>query len=420
MNRRSEPGRDRGNGAAEPLSRGELAPSTLAVHGPLDHAFGARPSGPVEAPLVLSSAFRFESAEVAERAFAEASSGAADEDPTYIYGRWQNPSVLELERSLAALEGGEAAIATASGMAAVSGAALGLLQAGDHVVAPRALYGETARLFRERLPRLGIETTFLDDRSADAYAAAARPSTRLFYIETPTNPTLALTDIRAVAERARALGAWSAVDSTFATPICQRPLELGADLVLHSMTKALSGHGDAIGGAVIASRELRDRIADTIVKGLGGVLAPFNAFLVARGLRTLALRVERACDNALAIARHLERHPRVRAVHYPGLERHPDHALAARQMKGFGAILSFELDDHASCRTLLDRVRLVTHAVSLGDVRTLVTHPASTTASTMPAADRARAGITDGLLRLSVGIEAVDDLLRDLDRALVA
>lgn len=397
-------------------------PATITVHGPLEDAAHARPTGPVEAPLVLSSAFRFESADAAASAFAAASSGAdaTDEDPTYIYGRWQNPSVLELERTLAALEGGEAAIATASGMAAVSGAALGLLQAGDHVVAPRALYGETARLFRERLPRLGIETTFIDDRGADAYAAAARPSTRLFYLETPTNPTLALTDIRAVTDRARALGAWSAVDSTFATPICQRPLELGADLVIHSMTKALSGHGDAIGGAVISSRALRCRIADTIVKGLGGVLAPFNAFLVARGIRTLALRVERACENALVIARHLERHPRVRAVHYPGLERHPDHALATRQMKGFGAILSFELDDRERCRALLDRVRLVTHAVSLGDVRTLVTHPASTTASTMPEADRARAGITDCLVRLSVGIESVNDLVRDLDQALGA
>lgn len=395
---------------------------TVAVHG----ATHGRPdvaaaSGPVESPLVLSSAFRFESAEVAERAFSAAAGAPGDDDdPTFIYGRWQNPTVMELEKCLAALEGGEAAIATASGMAAVSGAALGLLGSGDHVVAPRALYGETARLFRERLPRLGIETTFIDDRGADAYAAAARPSTRLFYIETPTNPTLALTDIRAVAERARALGAWSVVDSTFATPICQRPLSLGADLVIHSMTKALSGHGDAIGGAVIGSRALRDRVADTIVKGLGGVLAPFNAFLVARGLRTLALRVQRACESALAIARHLERLPGVRAVHYPGLERHPDHALAAQQMRGFGAILSFELEDHARCREVLDRVRLVTHAVSLGDVRTLITHPASTTASTMPIQDRTRAGITDGLMRLSVGIESVDDLLRDLDQALMA
>lgn len=390
---------------------------TLAVHGPTSERAG----GPIETPLVLSSAFRFESADVAERAFQSAANGEGDEGPeAFIYGRWQNPSVLELERTLAALDGGEAAIATASGMAAVSGVALGLLAAGDHVVAPRALYGETARLFRERLPKLGIETTFIDRPDADAYAAAARPSTRLFYMETPTNPTLALTDIRAVAERARAVGAWSAVDGTFATPVCQRPLALGADIVLHSATKALSGHGDAIGGAVVTTRALRDRIADTIVKGLGGVLAPFNAFLVSRGIRTLALRMERACDNALVVARHLSAHPRVRAVHYPGLEHHPDHALAKTQMRGFGALLSFELADHAACRALLDRVRILTHAVSLGDVRTLVTHPASTTASTMPAADRARAGIGEGLVRLSVGIEAVEDLVRDLDQALGA
>jgi methionine-gamma-lyase len=391
---------------------------TLAVHGPIE----ATPrGGPVEPPLVLSSAFRFESAAVAESAFASTNAGAdPDGDPTYIYGRWQNPSVLELERTLAALEGGEAAIATASGMAAVSGVALGLLRAGDHVVAPRALYGETARLFRERLPRFGIDTTFVERPTADAFTAAARASTKLFYVETPTNPTLALTDIRAVADRAKSHGALVAVDSTFATPICQRPLDLGADLVIHSMTKALSGHGDAIGGAVITSRALRDRVADTIVKGLGGVLAPFNAFLVARGIRTLALRVERSCASALAIARHLEAHPRVRAVHYPGLERHPDHALAKHQMQSFGAILSFELEDHAACRAALDRFRLATHAVSLGDVRTLVTHPASTTASTMPREDRIRAGIGDGLMRLSVGIESLDDLLRDLDQALAA
>lgn len=390
---------------------------TLAVHGPT----APRGGGPIEAPLVLSSAFRFESPESAERAFEAVAAGidAPEGEETFVYGRWQNPTVLELERTLAALEGGEAAIATASGMAAVSGVALGLLRAGDHVVAPRALYGETARLFRERLPRLGIETTFVDRPDADAFAAAARPSTRIFYMETPTNPTLSLTDVRAVAEEARERGAWSVVDSTFATPVCQRPLALGADVVIHSMTKALSGHGDAIGGAVITSRELRDRIADTIVKGLGGVLAPFNAFLVARGIRTLALRVERACENAVAIATHLAGHPRVRAVHYPGLERHPDHTLAKRQMKGFGALLSFELEDHAACRALLERVRIVTHAVSLGDVRTLVVHPASTTHSTMPAETRKLGGIGDGLIRVSCGIESANDLIRDFDAALL-
>jgi cystathionine beta-lyase/cystathionine gamma-synthase len=363
--------------------------------------------------LVLSSAFSFASGEVAEAAF-------RGEDDAYIYGRWQNPTVEELERTLAVLEGGEAAVATASGMAAVSGSLLGLLGAGDHVVAPRALYGETARLLRERLVRFGVETTFLSTPSVEAYEAAIGPRTRVLYVESPQNPTLGVTDIAAISALARARGLLTVVDNTFATPACQRPLALGADVVVHSMTKGLCGHGDAIGGAVIARRGLRDKIADTIVKGLGGVLAPFNAFLIARGIRTLGLRAERSTSSALAIARWLAERRDVARVHYPGLESHPDHAIAARQMTAFGSIVSFELvGGKEACRRLVDRVRLVTHAVSLGDVRTLVTHPATTTASTMPEEDRHAVGITDALVRLSVGIEGTRDLIEDLDRALV-
>lgn len=385
--------------------------STLAVHGgpPGD---APRPSGPVEPPLVLSSAFSFESGAVAEAAF-------KGDDDAYIYGRWQNPTVSELERTLAALEGGEAAIATASGMAAVSGAILALSSAGDHVVAPRALYGETARLLRERLPRFGVTTTFLSDPSVRAYEEAIGPRTKILYVETPQNPTLGVTDIAEIARLGHSRGLVTIVDNTFATPACQKPLGLGADVVVHSMTKGLCGHGDAIGGAVVASRALRERIADTIVKGFGGVLAPFNAFLISRGIRTLALRSERSCASALTIAGWLSERRDVSRVHYPGLASHPGHALAARQMKGFGAILSFELaGGREACRKLVDQVRVVTHAVSLGDAKTLLTHPATTTASTMPEDDRRAVGITDSLVRLSVGIEGVDDLLGDLDRAL--
>ncbi len=385
--------------------------STTAVHG-ISEPQRERPSGPVEAPLVLSSAFSFESGEVAEAAF-------RGDDPAYIYGRWQNPTVAELERTLALLEGGEAAIATASGMAAVSGAILGLIDSSDHVVAPRALYGETARLLRERLPRFGISTTFLDDPSPEAYERAINPATKILYLETPQNPTLGVTDIESITALARRKGIVTIVDNTFATPACQRPLLLGADVVVHSMTKGLCGHGDAIGGAVISRRDLRDRIADTVVKGFGGVLAPFNAFLISRGIRTLSLRAERSCSSALSIARSLESRRDVERVHYPGLASHPQHALAAKQMRAFGAILSFELvGGRAACRRVVDGLGLITHAVSLGDAKTLITHPATTTASTMPEDDRRAVGITDGLLRLSVGIEDAGDLLWDLTSAL--
>lgn len=382
--------------------------STQSVHGG-----EVRPaSGPVEAPLVLSSAFAFASAEQAAAAF-------RGEDDADIYGRWGTPNVRALEAKMAALEGGEDAVATASGMGAIAGALLTTCKAGDHLVAPRSMYAESARLLRERLPRFGITTTFVDDLSVEGFSAAIQPNTRVLYLETPSNPTLALTDLVAVAALGRNRGILTIADNTVATPACQRPLGSGIDLVVHSMTKALAGHGDAIGGAVVARRELTDAIRDTTVKGLGGMLAPFNAWLIARGMRTLALRVERSCRSAMQLASWLEQHREVERVHYPGLPSHPDHALALRQMTGFGALVAFELSGGLGAgRRVLERVGLVTHAVSLGDVRSLITHPASTTASTMPAADRRLAGIADGLLRLSVGIEDVADLIDDLDQAI--
>lgn len=390
------------------VDREGLGLSTRSIHA----GESRDPTGALEPPLVLSSAFAFESADAAAAAF-------RGENDAYIYGRWGNPTVQRLEAKLAALENGEAAVATASGMAAVAGVLLTLAQSGDHVVAPRSMYGETARLLRERLPRFGIETTFVDDVSPDGYASAIRPSTKLLYVESPANPTLAVTDIAAVARLARSRGLSTVVDNTFATPYCQTPLDLGADLVVHSMTKALGGHGDAIGGCVVGAASKVRAVADTVVKGFGGVLAPFNAFLVARGLSTFALRQERATASALAIARRLERHAAVARVHYPGLASHPGHAIAVRQMRAFGSLVAFELTGGLPAgKRLLDRVRIVSHAVSLGDVRSLVTHPASTTASTMPPADRAAAGIGEGLLRLSVGVEDLGDLLTDLDAAL--
>lgn len=388
--------------------RRNRGPSTMAVHA----GDQPDPSGAIEPPVVLSSAFAFASAEEAAAAF-------RGENDAWIYGRWGNPTVDHLQRKLAELENGEAAVATASGMAAVAGAILSMVGAGDHVVAPRAMYGEAARLLRERLPRLGVETTFVDDTSPAGYAAALRPTTRVLYLETPANPTLSITDLAAVAELARARGLRTVADNTFATPYCQRPLDHGIDLVVHSMTKALGGHGDAIGGCAVGARALVHPVAEVVVKTLGGVIAPLTAYLVSRGIATLALRQRQATASALAIARWLGERRGVARVHHPGLPGHPGHAVAARQMRAFGSLVAFELDGGLDAgRALLDRVELVTHAVSLGDVRSLVTHPASTTASTMPAADRARAGIADGLLRLSVGIEDVEDLIADLDQAI--
>jgi methionine-gamma-lyase len=320
-------------------------------------------------------------------------------------------------------------------MAAVSGAVLALCAQGDHVVAPRSMYAESARLLRERLPRFGIETTFIDATDPSAYARAAGPRTRLFYLETPANPNLAVTDIAAVVALARDRNIATVADNTFATPFAQTPHALGVDVVVHSMTKALGGHGDAIGGCVCGNTAEVARIRDLVVKGFGGVIAPFNAFLVARGLRTFALRQRQQCASAATLAERLARHDRVAVVHHPSLASHPGHSLALRQMHAFGSLLSFELRERTTAggaggggaansleagRRVLEAVRTITHAVSLGDVRSLLVHPASTTHSTMPPEARAAANIGNGLLRLSVGIESADDLWADLERALAA
>jgi methionine-gamma-lyase len=400
----------------EVLAARASALATACVHAgdvrdPTSHA--------LEAPLTLSSAFEFESAEEAAGAF-------RGENEAFIYGRWGNPTVLALEAKLAAIEGAEAACAAASGMAAISGTVLALCDQGSHVVAPRSMYAESARLLRERLPRFGVETTFVEATDVAAYADAIRPSTRVLYLETPANPNLALTDILAVVGVAKARGLVTVADNTFATPFAQTPLALGVDVVVHSMTKALGGHGDAIGGAVVGSAATVARVRDLVVKGMGGVLSPFCAFLIARGLRTLALRQRQACGSAAWLAARLREHPRVLCVNHPSLSTHPGHALANRQMHAYGALLSFEVQGVGggsaveAGRRVLEGVRVIRHAVSLGDVRSLLVHPASTTHSTMPRETRALANIGDGLLRLSVGVEEPVDLWDDLSRALSA
>jgi methionine-gamma-lyase len=383
--------------------------ATVCIHGG-EHAL---PYGATDAPIVLSSAFRFDDAAMAAGAF----QGAND---AWIYGRWGNPTVRHLEERLAALEGAPAAATTSSGMAAIAGTLLGLFDAGAHVIAPVAMYAESARLLRERLPRHGIATTFADATDPDAWARALRPETRALYIETPANPTLSLTSIADAVAFAHAHGLLVIADNTFATPFCQQPLALGVDVVVHSATKALSGHGDVVGGVVAGSEELVARVREYTVKGIGAVLPPMSAFLVERGLRTFPLRQEQANRTAARLAARLEAHPGVVRVHHPSLASHPQHALACAQMNAFGSMVAFEVgpgpdgDAVAAGRRVLEALRVATHAVSLGDTRTLVVHSASTTHSTMPAETRRAAGIADGLLRLSVGLEAADALEADV------
>ncbi len=385
-------------------------PATVAVHA------GDEPdpaTGAIEPPLVLSSAYAFEDAARTAARFAGTEEG-------FIYTRWGNPTVESFERKIAALEGAEAAVALASGMAAVHGAITVDLRAGDHVVASASLYAETARMMRDRLSRFGIEVTYADTADLDAVGSAVREHTRVVWVETPANPVLTITDIRAVAELAHARGASVAVDSTFATPYHQQPLALGADLVVHSATKGICGHGDAIGGVVAGSIDACRRLRADAVRASGAAMSPFTAWVLARGARTLPLRAERASTTALELARRLEADPRIDRVWYPGLSSHPGHEVARRQMRnGFGALIAFEVRGGVEAgQRLYDRVRLVARAVSLGDVRTLLTHPASTTHVSMPPEQRRAAGISDGLMRLSVGIEHVEDLWSDLDEGL--
>lgn len=344
---------------------------------------------------------------------------AMNSDPRHqrYYRRYGNPSQARLEGVLAAIEGAPACLATASGMGAASTIVLALLRGGDHVVAQRSMYGGTLSLLQHLAPRLGIEATLVDQTDPGAFERAARPNTKLFLLESPSNPLLQLTDIAAVAGLARGMGALTCVDNTIATPVNQRPLEHGADLVLHSVTKALSGHADVLAGAVLGRRELIDRIWATHLV-LGSVISPFDAWLALRGLRTLVMRVERHNRTAAAVAAFLAGQPGVRAVNYPGSPEHPQRDLVARQMTGHGGLLSFELPDAAAADRFIAALRLVAHAPSLGGVRSLVVRPAAMWAQEMSAEEVAAAGVAPGLVRLAVGVESEADLIADIEQAL--
>lgn len=365
----------------------------------------------VSPPIHMANTYLFESATEAAHAF------EAQDRP--IYTRWGNPTLAVMERKVAALENAEAAIAAASGMAAVSATLLAAVEAGDHVVATTGLYSGSHNLLTKDLMRYGVETSIAEATDPQAFEAAIRPNTRAIYLESPGNPTLSLNDIQAIAEIARTHGLLTLVDNTFATPFNQRPLDLGADAVLHSATKFLGGHGDAIGGVIAGSADLIDRVKGPI-RQYGGCLSPFNAWLIARGINTLPLRMKRHNDNALTIAQWLESRQGVRWVRYPWLASHPQVTLAKAQMPGGGGgVVVFELKGGIEAgRRLLNRVHLCARTVSLGDVRTLITHPASTTHHSVDPETRRRSGITDGLVRLAVGLEDSEDIVADLDRAL--
>ena len=335
----------------------------------------------------------------------------------YEYARTQNPTRAALEANVAAMEKGKAGFAFASGMAA-EGAIMTLLQAGDHVVVTDNTYGGTYRLFERVLRKYQLDFTYVDSSNTDAIAAAIRPNTRLLFLETPTNPTLRLTDLAAACDVAHTRGVAVAVDNTFASPYVQRPIEFGADLVVHSTTKFLNGHSDSVGGVVVATRDDHIEWLRFVQNAQGAILGPMDAWLVLRGTKTLPIRMERHNANAMVLAEYLAWHPKVTTVNYPGLPTHPQHALAQTQMRGYGGLISFALGSLDNARTLLNNVKLMALAESLGGVETLISHPATMTHASVPHDMRQRIGVTDDLVRVSVGIEDVDDLKEDLEQAL--
>ena len=391
-----------------------LGKATQAIHaGEESLAHINEKSGiPLLPPIYQNSTFRFTSAEECAEAFTNEESG-------YVYTRWGNPTQQRLEQKLAVLEAGEAALATASGMGAVSTALLTALPDGGHIVAMETLYSATHHLLNEELRSLGIETTFVDATDVNEIERALRTDTKVIYLESPTNPLLKLVELRACAEVAKAHGAITMIDNTFATPCGQQPIALGIDVVVHSMTKYLSGNGAVIAGAIVGEKQFIERAKTGALRNFGAVISPFNAWLTLHGITTLPLRWTRHCENALRVAAFLETHPAVAWTRYPGLRSHPQHELAKRQMDGFGGMITLELKGgRRAGERLVNRLQVCALAVSLGDVRTLICHPASTTHSLVPAQIRRQTGITDGLVRISVGLEDAADIIDDLGQAL--
>ena len=368
--------------------------------------------GPVVPPIYQTSTFRFK----------DSAHGAAlfkGEVDGYIYTRMKNPTVEALENAMAELEGGHKALGCASGMSAVSTTLIALLKAGDHVVCSKSVYGPTNTFINTILSKFGVEGTFVDSEFAEEVEKAMKPNTKVVYVETPGNPTMSITDLEAVSKIAHKNGALVVVDNTFMSPALQQPFVFGVDIVLHSMTKFLNGHADVVGGVVVVKDEEMYLKMRKVLNQHGGVIDPFNSFLVHRGLKTLSIRMQRHCENTLPIAEYLEKHPKVKWVRFPGLKSHPQYEIGLKQHKGHGGMISFELNGgYKAGEILMNSVRFCQLAVSLGGVETLIQHPASMTHLTMGEEARKAAGITEGLIRLSVGIENVKDILADLEQAL--
>jgi methionine-gamma-lyase len=394
-------------------SQKNLGKATQAIHAGEARTSSTQKTGmPLLPPIYQNSTFRFATA-------AECAEAFQDEESGYVYTRWGNPTQEVLEQKLAVLESGEAALATASGMGAVSTALLTALAEGGHVVAMENLYSATFQILNEELPRFGIETTFVDATDPTQIAHAIRADTKVLYLESPTNPLLKLVDLQAAAEIAKAHGVISMIDNTFATPCGQQPITFGIDVVVHSMTKYMSGSGAVIAGAIIGQKEFIVRAKEGALRNFGAVISPFNAWLTLHGLTTLPLRFARHSENATHVAAFLEAHPAAAWVRHPSLPSHPQHELAKRQMDAFGGMITLELKGgRAAGEHLVDHLQLCSLAVSLGDVRTLICHPASTTHSHVPAEIRRQTGITDGLVRISIGLEDTEDIITDLGQAL--
>lgn len=363
--------------------------------------------------LYLTSSFVFESAAQAAARFSGAEEGM-------VYARFTNPTVNMMQQRLAALEGAEACVATASGMAAILSTVMALLKSGDHIVASRSIFGATQQLLGNILPRFGVETSFVDANDSAAFAAAMRPQTRLLFIETPSNPLTEVFDMAALADIAHAGGALFVVDNCFCSPALQKPLDWGADLVIHSATKYLDGQGRVLGGAVCGPKSLVDEVFK-FLRTAGPALSPFNAWVILKGMETLALRMKEQSANALELARWLEKQPQVARVHYPGLSSHPQHALAMKQQSSGGAIVAFDVHGgREAAWRVVDNCKLLSITANLGDTKTTITHPASTTHGRISPEARTAAGIGEGLLRIAVGLESPTDLQADLARGLGA
>lgn len=356
-------------------------------------------------------------------AFTDADEGAAihnNEKDGYFYGRLGNPTQNALEKMMAELENGENALAFASGMAAVSAAILTLIKTGDHIIAPESMYSTTTSLLHHLKNNFAIDTSFIDAANADNYRSAIRENTRVFWIETPSNPLVKITDIPAVAEIAKTNNIITIADNTFATPYNQRPLDLGVDVLIHSATKYLGGHSDLTAGIMVGKNDIVEKARLSTTKFFGGNIAPQIAWLVMRGIKTLALRMERHNSNAFALANMLDGHEKVSKVFYPGLQNHQNHPIAKQQMDGFGGMIGFDLQTFDAARSFVNNVKLCTLATSLGGVETIVQHSAAMTHAALSPEQRRQAGISDGLIRLSVGIEDIEDLSQDIERALTA